>query len=176
MKRIGFVVLIATMMTIGAGRANAAAGWVYLNGSGFSYTPTLGATNQVLGRASIATGLIVNGELTGTSVTLSGTRSGLSNLKLWISTDNVFGGDSQFGSTVGADPGAGMMEFNGSTIQPASTTFYLFLTADVAGGASGSVIPTVSGMTSNASPFSFFPGPMADNAFLPVTVSLITAE
>jgi hypothetical protein len=180
MKRLGFVLLLAAAMVMSASHGSAAVGWVFFNGSSYFNTPTLGASNQPIGRASVATGVIVNGELTGTTVTLSGTRTGLSNFKMWVSTDNTFdGGDTQFGSTVAADPGGSAMEFNGSSIQPASTTFYVFLTADVdiAGVASGSVLPTMSGMTSIPQIFSFAPGAMASGAEpLPITVSLISAE
>jgi hypothetical protein len=171
---------MAVTAALSTGRADAATGWVFLNGASYSSAPALGATDQVIGRASVATGVIVNGELTGTSVTLSGTRSGLSNIKLWVSSDgNLDGFDSQFGSTVAVDPGASQMEFNGSSIQPSGTTFYLFLTADVAPAptASGSVLPTVSGMTSVPQIVSFFPGPMdSAPASLPVTVSSFRVE
>lgn len=180
MKRNVGVFLFAALIALGASRGNAAVGWTFFGGSSYFNTPALGASNQPIGRVSINTNTLA-GNLEGTTISLSGTRSGLSNFKLWISPDNTFGSDTQFGSTVGADPGGGTMQFSGISAQPASTTFYIFLTADVdvAGPASGSVLPSVTAVTADqlisvpGSPFNN----MASGAEpLPVTLSLMTLE
>jgi hypothetical protein len=111
----------------------------FTNGSGFTQSITPGSSNQVIGRFQL-TGNISGSYLTGATIKLNGTRSGLSNFKLWSSTDASFGGDSQVGTTVAADPGDGSsVSFSGFSNSISTSGIYFFLTADVAAGAMGTV-------------------------------------
>jgi hypothetical protein len=111
----------------------------FTNGSGFTPTVTKGSANQPLGRFQL-TGDVAGSSLTAASIKLNGTRTGLSNLKLWSSTDATFGSDTQLGSTVTVDPGAGSsVSFSGFTSAIATGGTYYFLTGDVDAGATGKV-------------------------------------
>jgi hypothetical protein len=62
----------------------------------------------------------------------------LSNLKLWSSTDATFGGDTQMGSTVAADPGdGGTVSFSGFSGSIPTGGSCFFLTGDLDADASG---------------------------------------
>ncbi len=111
----------------------------FTNGSSFTPAVNKGSANQVLGRFQL------NGDepgalLTAASIKINGSRSGLSNLKLWESTDAVYNSvsDSQLGATVAADPGdGGSASFSGFSSSIATGGTYYFLTVDVAAEASG---------------------------------------
>jgi hypothetical protein len=109
----------------------------FTDGSGFATNGTKGNSNQVLGRFRLA-GDVSGSSLTAASIKLNGTRTGLSNLKLWLSTDATFGGDTQMGSTVAADPGDGAsVSFSGFSGSVGTAGTYFFLTGDLDAGASG---------------------------------------
>lgn len=110
------------------------------DGSAFLPVVAAGLPDQAIGRFAL-TGSIDAAELTAASVRLDGVRTGMSNVKLWSSTDAMFGaGDTQLGSTVGVDPGAGgTAAFAGFSAPISSSTTYFFVTADVAFGATGDV-------------------------------------
>lgn len=126
----------------------------FTNGSGFNQTITPGSSNQALGRFQL-TGNISGSSLASATIRLNGARTGLSNLKLWLSSDASFGGDTQVGSTVAADPGDGNSVSFSSFSSPINTSgTYFFLTADVAAGASG----TVQGVVAQNSSFTISDG------------------
>ena len=111
----------------------------FTNGSSFTPDVTRGSTDQVIGRFQL-TGDVAGASLTDAAIKLNGTRTGLSNLKLWASADATFGSDSQIGSTVGSDPGDG----NSATFSSFSSSIgiggtWYFLTGDVASDATGVV-------------------------------------
>lgn len=111
----------------------------FTDGSGFVTSGIKGNTNQVLGRFQLA-GNISGSTLTAASIVLNGTRTGLGNLKLWLSADASFGGDTQLGSTVAADPGdGGSVSFSGFSGAIAAGGIYFFLTGDLDSDASGVV-------------------------------------
>lgn len=108
------------------------------NGSGFTQTITP-AANQAIGRFKLTAnpGGVV---LTNAVIKLNNERSGLSNFKLWSSTDESFGSDTQVGTTIAADPGMGKnLTFSSLNSAISSGGTYLFLTADVDAGATGTV-------------------------------------
>ncbi|HPG40290.1 MAG TPA: FlgD immunoglobulin-like domain containing protein [bacterium] len=109
----------------------------FTDGSAFTPAITLGSSNQVIGRFTL-TGDVDGAALTTASIKLNGVRTGLSNFKLWGSTDGTFGGDTQLGSTVAADPGNGnSVSFSGFTSAIGTTGTFYFLTSDVSAGATG---------------------------------------
>jgi len=113
----------------------------FANGSAFTPAITLGSANQAIGRFQL-TGSIAGASLTAASIKLNGTRTGLSNLKLWGSTDATFnsGSDTQLGSTVAADPGDGSSaSFSGFSSAIGTSGTYYFLTGDVSAEATGIV-------------------------------------
>jgi len=113
----------------------------FTDGSAFTTAVTPGNSNQALGRF-VLTGDVAGATLTAASIKLNGTRTGLSNLKLWSSTDNTFesGSDTQLGSTVAADPGDGSSaSFSGFSSAIATGGTYYFVTGDVSAGATGAV-------------------------------------
>jgi hypothetical protein len=113
----------------------------FADGSGFTPGVTPGSANQALGRFQL-TGDISGAAMTAGSIKLNGTRTGLSNLKLWSSSDATFdsGTDTQLGSTVGGDPGDGnSASFSSFSSAISASGTYYFLTGDVAAGAIGTV-------------------------------------
>jgi hypothetical protein len=79
-------------------------------------------------------------ELTSATINFEGTPTGISNFKLWSSSDANFGGDTQIGSTVSNFPGnGGSINFNGFSNSVSSSGTYYFLTADVAANPTGTV-------------------------------------
>ncbi len=83
-------------------------GVVFTNGSSFTPSIIAGNSNQVIGQFNLEEN-IETVKLTDATIKLNGTRTGLSNFKLWTSTDDAFdsGTDTQLGVTVSADPGDG---------------------------------------------------------------------
>ncbi|MFA6598421.1 MAG: T9SS type A sorting domain-containing protein [Ignavibacteriaceae bacterium] len=121
---------------------NATANMAFTNGS--SYTPptaTPGTNNNPVGRFQL-TGSSYGGVLQALTVSFSGTRSGVSNVKLWSSTDNSFnsGTDVQLNSK--SDGSSITFNSFNSLVDNSSGTYY-FLTVDLASGATGSVTATI---------------------------------
>jgi hypothetical protein len=120
----------------------------FANGSGFFAGVSRGSADQALGRFRL-TGNVGGASLTAVSIRLNGARTGLSNLKLWESSDAVFGSDTQKGTTAAADPGNGnSVTFSGFTSAITTGGTYYFLSGDVASDATGSVQGVI---TANAS-------------------------
>ena len=184
MRRCNLCTLFAVLLAVVSSSSVAGTSFTFQDGSttqgNYLNSPVLGQTDQPIGRVRInAPGCCANVQQF--TITLSGTHTGLSNFKMWNSTDQSFGGDTQYGSTVPTDPGAGSLQFTqvltlGST--PGDT--YFFLTADVDANATGSVLPLVTGLSCNTSVFNY-----AGNGYdrmanatepVPVTVSSIKVE
>src|SRR5687767_12428485 len=101
-----------TSVTAQAGKVS----WDFKDGGAtegnFTAAPVKGQTSQVLGQVRIVPAAAVSAELDFFGVTLAGSRAGLSNFKVYTSTDATFdGGDPQFSITVAADPGATQIGF-----------------------------------------------------------------
>jgi hypothetical protein len=155
----------------------------FTNGSSFTPSVTTGSSDQAIGRFQL-TGAESGASLTDASIKLNGTRTGLSNIKLWASTDATFGSDIQLGLTVSTDPGNGesaTFSSLGSDITTSET--YYFITADIASDATGNVQGVIvqnSNLTFNSS--GVLEGTI-DNVVLsgsevptPITLASFTAE
>jgi len=119
----------------------ASANITFTNGSSYTPSITRGSVNQALGRFQLI-GDVSGSSLTAVSIKLNGSRTGLSNLKLWSSTDATFesGSDSPLGSTVSSDPGNGnSASFSSFSSAIGTGGTYYFLTGDVDVGATGVV-------------------------------------
>jgi hypothetical protein len=151
------------------------------NGSTFAPSIVLGTSNNPIGRFAIqADG--TGSSLTRVTIMLEETRSGVSNFKLWKSSDDSFGGDTQKGTTVAADPGTG--EYVSFALNEAVGTSaeYYFLTCDVASDASGTIRPYLEDNSS----LTFFDGVLSgtksletlsgSDVSLPVILSFFTAK
>lgn len=111
----------------------------FTDGSLFAQSFTPNAPDQILGRFKL-TGSSNGAAFTSAAIKLNNTRSGLSNFKLWSSSDELFGSDSQLGSTVASDPGDGAtVTFSGFNSPITQAGVYYFLTADAASGVTGTV-------------------------------------
>ncbi|MEI7420845.1 MAG: glycine-rich protein, partial [Prolixibacteraceae bacterium] len=123
----------------------------FTNGSGFTPVCAANRPDQAIGRfAMTATGS--GGSLSTATITLNGTRTGCSNFKLWESSDAVFGGDTQLGSTIASDPGtSGIVTFNSFTSTLSTSPKYYFLTCDISNTSTGSI----QGVIANNSSFTF---------------------
>jgi hypothetical protein len=111
----------------------------FAGGGGYTPVVTRGGTDQALGRFGL-TGDVSGASLTAASIRIDGGRTGLSNLKLWQSSDAAFGSDIQIGTTVAADPGNGnSVSFSGFSSSIGTGGTYYFLTGDVASDAMGGV-------------------------------------
>jgi hypothetical protein len=154
----------------------------FTNGNTYSPSSTLGQTDQAIGRFALSAAAI-GGMLKETSIQLNGTRTGISNFKLWVSSDDTFGSDTQLSTTVTTDPGDGnTVDFSNFESDMALSAKYYFLTCDVAPDATGSVQAflvddsdlafgggNLSGSFSNA--------PLSNgSATLPVELSAFTAQ
>ncbi|NOX16726.1 MAG: T9SS type A sorting domain-containing protein [Chlorobi bacterium] len=153
-------------------------GVVFTDGSAFTPSVAAGNSNQVIGRFKLEEN-INKVNLTGASIKLNGTRTGLSNFKFWSSNDNAFdaGADTLRGIAVPADPGDGnAVSFNGFASEIGKSQTYYFLTCDVASGASGSVqgeIVQNSDLTiSNGSLKSALSNEVLSNNYVPLPVEL----
>jgi hypothetical protein len=156
---------------------NLTADMTLTDGSG--YTPssgTPGANNNIIGRFKLL-GNHEGGVLQSVTISLSGTRSGVSNVKLWSSSDNSFnsGSDTQLSSKSDATS----VTFNGfnSLVDNTSGTYY-FITMDLTGGATGSVTATIPSQTSfsfaGANQPSSFSNASLSSSAVPLPVELIS--
>lgn len=150
------------------------AGVTYTSGSGFTPAITLGATAKAIGRFTL-TPNVSGSTLTAAYIKINGVRSGLTNFKLWYSTDAVYGGDTQIGSNVAVDQGAGnTVSFSFSRALSVAAN-YFFVTCDVGAAAAGSITPLLASqasltITGGALSSSFADSPLssADVALLPL--------
>ncbi|MCK4529723.1 MAG: hypothetical protein KAU44_00965, partial [Candidatus Marinimicrobia bacterium] len=157
----------------------------FSDGSSFTPSVTSGSSDQAIGRFQL-TGAEDGASLTDASIKLNGTRTGISNIKLWSSTDATFGSDTQLGSTVASDPGNGntaSFTFSGFPSSISTSGTYYFVTVDVASDATGAVQGVIvqnSSLTFNSS--GVFSGTI-NNAVLsgsdvplPITLASFVAE
>lgn len=113
----------------------------FTNGSAYSPgNPTGGTTNNPIGRFLLS-GELAGANLTAATITVTGTRSNVSNLKIWGSTDATFnsGSDTQLNSQ---SDGASVT-FSGFSSSITTSGTYYFITADLATTASGTIALTI---------------------------------
>jgi hypothetical protein len=112
----------------------------FTDGSSFSPDAvTKGSNTQIIGRFHLNAD-VTGASLTGASFDLSGDRTGLSNYKLWASTDAVFNeAEDEYTRTVSTDPGASPLVFSSFIVNIPVSGKYFFLTVDVDAEASGNV-------------------------------------
>jgi hypothetical protein len=113
----------------------------FTDGSAFTQSISPDSTNQAVGRFQL-TGSTTGAALSAVSIQLNGARTGLTNLKLWSSTDATFcsSSDTQLGSTVAVDPGDGnVVSFTNLSSSICTSGTYYFLTGDVAASPTGTV-------------------------------------
>jgi len=116
----------------------------FTDGSAYSPgNPTGGSTNNPIGRFFLDAD-IAGASLTAATITVSGTRTNVSNLKLWSSSDATFGSDTQCGSS--QSDGASVT-FSGFSSAISATGTYYFITADLASSASGTIALTIGSKT-----------------------------
>ncbi len=113
----------------------------FTNGSVYSPgNPTGGTNNNPIGRFFLDAD-IAGASLTAATITVSGTRTNITNLKLWSSTDATFnsGSDTQLNSQ---SDGATVTFSGFSSAISASGTYY-FVTTDLASSAAGTIALTI---------------------------------
>jgi hypothetical protein len=156
-------------------KQNANANMTFANGSGYTpSTPTRGTSNNPVGRFQL-TGSRYGGILDGLTISLSGTRTGVSNIKLWAGS--VSGSPL---ATVATDNTT--ITFNNfySLVDSSSGTIY-YVTIDLTAGATGSVTPTIPSQASFTFaganvPSSFTSAPLSSgSAPLPVELNSFNA-
>lgn len=111
------------------------------DGSSFYPEIIAGFTNQVIGRFRLKAE--ENGAyLTSLKIKIIGSGSGLSNVKLWASTDSVFTPNfsEQLSNTIITDPLNKILEFENFTSNISTNGLFYFLTADIDSSANGNVI------------------------------------
>jgi hypothetical protein len=118
--------------------------------NGTSYTPSAGTPNtndNPIGKFKLA-GNIAGGKLNQVVVTLSGTYSGIANLKLYYSPDTTFSvGTSTLLATV-ASPSSTVTFNISSTPQPISTSGgYFYIAADLNSSATGTAMASLDDQT-----------------------------
>jgi hypothetical protein len=113
----------------------------FTNGNTFIPTLVKGENNQVIGRFRVSSNKTL-GYFTKAVIKLNGTRSGLSQFKLWESIDDVFNFSSDFllGNIVETDPGDGnSITFQGFKSTLETSDKYYFITCTIASDATGDV-------------------------------------
>lgn len=115
----------------------------FTDGSVYGPSITPGNTNQAFGRFKL-TSDYSGSSLSSAVIKLNGVRTGASNFKLWSSANDSFGGDTQIGSTIAADPGDGnSITFSSFSSVISSSGSYFFVTCDLASDATGSLQGTI---------------------------------
>jgi Secretion system C-terminal sorting domain len=144
---------------------------------GSAFTPpngTPGTNDNPIGRFQL-TGSAEGGVLQAVTVDFAGTRSNVTNVKLWSSTDNTFNSGSD--KLLGTKPDGSSATFDGfnSLVDNISGPYY-FVTVDLAPGSTGDITATISSEASftfagaNA-PASFNAAPLSTGA-VPLPVEL----
>ncbi len=113
----------------------------FIDGSTFfPGSPTAGSNNNPIGRFYLDADT-TGASLTAVTVTTGGSRSGVSNLKLWSSTDATFnsGSDTQLNS----QSDGSSVTFSGFSSAISASVTYYFVTTDLGVSASGSFVPTI---------------------------------
>ncbi len=152
--------------------------------NGTSYTPPAGTPNSndnPIGRFQLA-GNIAGGKLTQAVITLSGTYSGVINLKLYYSTAATFSvGTSTLLATVASPSSPATFDFSSTPQLIPTSGAYLYVAADLSSGATGSAMASLADQTAltftNASLSGPFTGAnlSSGNVDLPVELTAFTA-
>ncbi len=117
---------------------------IFIDGSGYVTSVSHGNTDQPIGCfwLNAGEGVDNSNSLNSVSIKLNGIRTGASNFKLWESDDNAFGGHTQIGSTIAADPGdGGIINFNSFISLLTVPNKCYFITCDLESNATGSIQP-----------------------------------
>jgi len=174
--------LVADNYPVLQANPHAAAKTIVLS-SGSTFAPTVvpGTTDNPIGRFAVSADE-AGSSLTRVTIKLNETRSGVSNFKLWKSSDENFGSDTQKGTTVAADPGIGEYVSFALNEAVSTSTEYYFLTADVSADATGSIRPYLEDNSS----LTFFDGELSStksneplsgsDVSLPVTLASFTGQ
>ncbi len=151
---------------------------------GTSYTPPAGTRNtndNPIGRFQLA-GNIAGGKLTEAVVTLSGTYSGVTNLKLYYATAATFSiGTSTLLATVASPSSPVTFDFSSIPQLIPTSGAYLYVAADLSSGATGAAMASLADQTAltftNASLSGTFTGAnlSSGNVDLPVELTAFTA-
>ena len=151
---------------------------------GTSYTPPAGTPNSndnPIGRFQLA-GNIAGGKLTQAVITLSGTYSGVANLKLYYSTAATFSvGASTLLATVASPSSPATFDFSSTPQLIPTSGAYLYVAADLSAGATGAAMASLADQTAltftNASLTGTFSGAnlSSGNVDLPVELTAFTA-
>ncbi len=148
---------------------------------GTAYSPpngTPGTTDNPIGMFKLTSTDDV-GVLKSVTVDLAGTRSNVSNVKLWSSTDATFGTDTQLGSSVGDNS---TVTFSGFSNPISTTGSYYFVTVDLAANATGDVTASIPSEASFSleftnAPSAFTNAPLSGAAVpLPVELTAFSAN
>jgi len=156
------------------------ANMTYTSGSAFvAPNGTPSTNNNVIGRFLLL-GSTEGGVLQAVTVSLSGTRSGVNNVKLWSSTDNSFSSGSDIQLSSKTDGSSITFDSFNSVVDNSTGTYY-FITMDLGAGASGQVTATIPSQASLTfaganSPTSFTNSPLSSTIVpLPVELSSFSA-
>ena len=151
---------------------------------GTSYVPPAATPNtndNPIGRFQLA-GNIAGGKLTQAVVTLSGTYSGVANLKLYYSTAPTFSvGTSTVLATVAVPSSPATFDFSSTPQLIPTSGAYLYVAADLSSGATGAAMASLADQTAltftNASLSGTFTGANLSsvNVDLPVELTAFTA-
>lgn len=114
----------------------------FINGASYSPgDPTDGTTNNPIGRFYLETD-ISGASLTSLTISTGGSHSGVSNLKLWNSTDSSF--DSGSDTQLNTQSDGVTITFSGFSSSILISGTYYFITADLSASASGTYDLTIS--------------------------------
>ena len=151
---------------------------------GTSYTPPAGTRNtndNPIGRFQLA-GNIAGGKLTQAVVTLSGTYSGVANLKLYYSTAATFSVEASTVLATVASPSSPVtFDFSSAPQLIPTSGAYLYVAADLSSGATGAAMASLADQTAltftNASLTGTFSGAnlSSGSVDLPVELTAFTA-
>ncbi|MBX7247352.1 MAG: YHYH protein [Candidatus Sumerlaeaceae bacterium] len=112
----------------------------------YTINPVKGPPDQALGRVAMVPNQ-TNGTIAYTSIALSltGTHTGLSNIRLMRTDSASYANPTQFGQPISSDPGNSTISFADS--YTTIGTFYLWLRGDVATTATGNLLARVTGVS-----------------------------
>lgn len=113
----------------------------FTGGSGYTHEGVPGSINQPFGRFYLDD-FNEGSTLTATTIKLNGTRTGVSNFKLWASSDNIDFDpltSTQIGTTVAVDPGEGNNIVFSSLSKALLYYNRFFVTCDLADDATGTI-------------------------------------
>lgn len=113
----------------------------FTNGASFSPgNPMANTTNKPIGRFYLS-GELAGASLTAITINASGTRSGVSNLKLWSSSSATFSTGSA--TQLNSQSDGSTVTFSGISSSISTSGTYYFITTDLAATASGSFTLTI---------------------------------